>query len=71
LTKNCLRGVKLDKTMRGHKKKPVRGGVKNPVLCPRGVRKIPFFVQGVEKIPIMSEWVTENFLPPLPVFLME
>jgi len=45
-------------------------GVKNLVLCPRGVRKIPVFGQGVEKIPILSEGFTENFLPP-PVFLME
>jgi len=45
-------------------------GKKNPVLCPRGVRKVPVYVQGVEKIPILSEGVTENLIPP-PVFLME
>jgi len=39
-------------------------------LCPRGIRKIPVFVQGDEKILILSEGVTDNFLPP-PVFLME
>jgi len=48
-TNNCPRGVKLDNTVwRGHPR-----GVKNPVLCPRGVRKIPVFVQGVEKIQIL------------------
>jgi len=44
-------------------KKLSEGGKKNHVLCPRGVRKIPVFGQEVEKIPILSEGVTEIFLP--------
>jgi len=39
-------------------------GKKNPVLCPRGVSKIPDFSQGVGKIQILSQGVTEIFLPP-------
>jgi len=56
--KNCPRGGKLDKTVRGVTRKNMSEGVKKIMFCvPRGVRKIPVFVKGVKKIPILSEGV--------------
>jgi len=56
--------------MGGHKEKTSPRGVKNPVLCPRGGKENTRFCPGVEKITILSEGVTENFLPSS-CFLME
>jgi len=52
--KNCLREIKFDQTVWGSQGKNMSEGVKNPVFCPRGVRKMPSFVLEGDKIPILS-----------------
>jgi len=51
----------------GHKKKTCSRGVKKSCFVSEGGKENTRFCPGVEKIPILSEGVTDNF-PPLQFF---
>jgi len=74
LTKNCPRGVKLagkknwTKLLGGSQEKKHCDGGKQILFCVRGGKENTRFCHGVEKIPIFTEGVKKNFLPPLLFF---